>query len=173
MIAAAAALLVDQGAKWLILYEVMQPPRAIPVLPFLTLRLGFNTGVSFGMFSGFFAESPYALASLTALIVGFLWFMVWRSRSAFEAAGLGLMIGGASGNIADRLRLGAVVDFIDLHYAGWSWPAFNTADMAIFSGVVLLLIAPAIERRRKNKPADFDDPPHLDDAGRIHGKEEA
>lgn len=169
--AAVTATLADQGTKWLILEQVMQPAREIPLLPFLSLTLGFNTGVSFGMFGGTFAQSPYLLSGLMALIAGIVCLMIWRTRSLREAAAFGLIVGGALGNIADRLRLGAVVDFIDLHYAGWRWPTFNTADIAIVFGVALLLIGASGERRRRETRASgaaagANGPNHI-------GKEEA
>lgn len=139
-VVAAIAVSVDQAAKLLILQQVMEPPRAVPLTPFLSLTLGFNTGVSFGVLGDTFARSPFLLSALMALVVGLVRVMIWRTRSVWNAAGYGLIVGGAVGNIADRLRLGAVVDFIDLHYAGWHWPAFNTADAAIFCGVAMLLI---------------------------------
>lgn len=161
LVTALAVVLADQAAKWLILEQVMQPPRAIPLTSFLSLTLGFNTGVSFGMFGETFAQSPYLLSGLMALIVAFLCLMIWRTSSAREAAAYGLIIGGALGNIVDRLRLGAVVDFIDLHYAGWRWPTFNTADIAIFCGAALLLLGSAGRNRRPERGASrgADNPP--------------
>ena len=150
-VAAAVAVFIDQSAKWLVLEQVMQPPRAIPLTPFLSITLGFNTGISFGIFGETFARSPYLLSGFLASIVALICGILWRTRSTWEAAGYGLIIGGALGNIADRLRLGAVVDFIDLHYAGWHWPTFNTADVAIFCGAALLCLG-ALGRRQAKAP---------------------
>ena len=177
-VAAAIAVSVDQAAKWLILEQVMQPARAIPLTPFLSLTLGYNTGISFGMLGETFARSPYLLSGLMALLVAFVCVLVWRTRSPWEAVGYGLIVGGALGNIADRLRLSAVVDFIDLHYADWHWPAFNTADIAIFCGVALLLIgAPSVRQRRLSKEcppesstlSDFNNDGGGKDADLRHG----
>ena len=161
-VAATAAVLIDQSTKWLLLEQLMQPPRVIPIASFLSLTLGFNTGISFGMFGETFARSPYLLSGVLAAIVALICVILWRTRSVWEAAGYGLIIGGAIGNIADRLRLGAVVDFIDLHYAGWHWPAFNTADVAIFCGAALLLLAAA----RRAQPTSQD--PEPQSAGAQH-----
>lgn len=153
-IAAAVAIFIDQSAKWLILEQMTQSPGAIPLTPFLSITLGFNTGVSFGIFGETFARSPYLLSVLLAAIVAVMCSILWRTRSAREAAGYGLIIGGALGNIADRLRLGAVVDFIDLHYAGWHWPTFNTADIAIFCGAALLCLGALGRRQAETSPSE-------------------
>jgi len=73
-------------------------------------------------------------------VVAFLVHWLRRSTMRLECAALGLIIGGALGNIADRLRIGAVVDFIDAHYGGWHWPTFNMADVAIVCGVAALIL---------------------------------
>jgi len=98
---------VDQGTKWLIMNVVMQPPTVIPVLPFFNLRLGFNTGVSFGLFNETFADAPALLAGLMLVIVVMLAIWALRAQTFTEALGLGLVISGALGNIIDRLRIGA------------------------------------------------------------------
>jgi signal peptidase II len=65
----------------------------------------------------------------------------WRHPEGHKAAAVGLIVGGAIGNVVDRLRLGAVIDFVDLHAAGWHWPAFNVADSAIALGVLVIIAA--------------------------------
>lgn len=136
---AALALAVDQATKALILLVAMQPPRVIPVTPFFNLTLGFNEGASFGLLGGVMQGRPWAMVALTAGITLLFAVMALRSRSALERAGLGLIVGGSTGNIVDRLRQGAVTDFLDFHWQGWHWPTFNMADVAIFIGAVLLL----------------------------------
>lgn len=135
----AAALLLDVATKWLILNVAMVSPRTIEVTPFLNLTLGFNTGVSFGMFQDIFLERPLVLAGIkVAITVGLL---VWamRTHRIVEATALGLIAGGAAGNIVDRVHQGVVTDFLDFHVGNWHWPAFNMADVAISTGVALLL----------------------------------
>lgn len=142
LLAALATLGVDQASKlWAL--EALWPPYSagITVLPVLNLRLGFNTGVTFGMFRDSAAEAVWVLVMLKLVIVGFLLRWLWRTQLRPEALGLALIIGGALGNILDRVQIGAVVDFIDAHYGGWHWPTFNMADVAIVSGVALLLLA--------------------------------
>ncbi|QQP89502.1 signal peptidase II [Skermanella rosea] len=136
LLAAAA----DQASKRVILEHVMDPPRLIEVTPFFNLTLGFNRGVSFGMLSSDEALGPWLLVGLTLGIVAAL--IVWARRvgSRIEAAAIGGVIGGAIGNVIDRVRQGAVTDFLDFHALGWHWPAFNLADAAIFCGVAALLL---------------------------------
>ncbi|MGW9330617.1 signal peptidase II [Bosea sp. NPDC055594] len=139
---------LDQASKWLMLAVVLDPPRVIELAPFLNLRLGFNTGISFGMFRGTLERWPEALG-LFKFLVG-LGLIIWAalSRHRLERIGLALIAGGAFGNAIDRWRQGAVTDFIDLHWGGWHWPTFNGADIAITLGVVLILLAslPLAER---------------------------
>lgn len=136
----ACALALDFATKWLIINVVMVPPRTIDVAPFFNLTLGFNTGVSFGMFRELFLERPLVLAGIKMVIVAGL--LVWAMRTAkpSESIGLGLIAGGAMGNVVDRMRQGAVTDFLDFHVSGWHWPAFNIADTMITIGVVLLIV---------------------------------
>lgn len=129
----------DQAIKLVVVEFIMQPPREIPVLPFLNLILTFNRGVSFGMFADQLADVPGILGGVKILVV--LGLLVWAflSRSVAEAVSLGLIAGGAAGNIVDRLRDGAVTDFIDMYVGSWHWPAYNLADVAIFCGAVVLV----------------------------------
>jgi lipoprotein signal peptidase len=140
--AALLAALLDQITKaWAL--SALWPPYSdgIALLPVLNLRLGFNTGVTFGMFRESAADAVWALVAVKLAVVGLLAWWLWRAVSRVEALGIGLVIGGAAGNIIDRVVRGAVTDFIDAHYGGWHWPTFNTADVAIVCGVGLLLLA--------------------------------
>jgi signal peptidase II len=139
-LAAGLVVILDQLSKWVILTQVMDPPVAITVLPILDLVLAWNRGVSFSMFSSDGAHAPYLLAGFAVLVAGILGIWLSRVKAPLPAVGLGLVIGGALGNVIDRLRFGAVVDFLYFHYAGWGWPAFNLADSAITVGVGLLLL---------------------------------
>ena len=150
---ASLVVILDQISKWVILNSVMQPPRVIEVTPFFNLVMTWNRGVSFGMFNG---DSPYNawVLPLVAVVIAVV-LVVWLARSvnALMTWGLGLIIGGAVGNLIDRLRFGAVADFLDVHAAGWHWPAFNVADAAITIGVAMLigdsLFGSAAHRKRK------------------------
>lgn len=140
-------MVADQASKWAVLEHVMTPPRLIEVTPFFNLTLGFNRGVSFG-FLGDGAAGPWLLSALAVAIIVALALWAWRSASRAEAAALGAIIGGAVGNVIDRVRQGAVTDFLDLHAFGWHWPTFNLADVGISGGVGLLLVHGWIQRRR-------------------------
>ncbi len=136
----AAVLAVDQLTKWWIVFTVMQPPRVIEVTPFFNLVLGWNYGVSFGMLDSVHGLGawllPVAVVAITAVLVVWL----YRIDRLRPAVGLGLIIGGAIGNLIDRLRFGAVADFLDFYAWGHHWPAFNAADSAITVGAVVLIL---------------------------------
>lgn len=134
------AAVADQASKWTILERVMNPPRVIEVTSFFNLTLGFNRGVSFGLFSSDEAIGRWLLVGVALAIVSGLAAWAWRSESRTEAAAIGGIIGGAVGNVVDRVRQEAVTDFLDFHALGWHWPAFNLADTAIFCGVAILIL---------------------------------
>lgn len=116
----------------------------VPVLPgFFNLTHTTNTGVAFGIFSG--SPAPWKTALLivvSAVLIVAVASFVWRSRQLhWEASvGLALVLGGALSNLADRIRAGQVVDFLDIYWRGYHWPAFNLADSAIVVGAVFLAI---------------------------------
>lgn len=116
-----------------------------PNLDFIPTR---NTGVSFGLLS----DLPiWAVAGLTGLIAAAFGAWLWRARDVLAAAGLGLVLGGAGSNIVDRLRHGAVTDFIDAHWGELRWPAFNAADAAIMIGAAILLSSSLLLRRTQQE----------------------
>jgi signal peptidase II len=147
---AAVILVADQASKWLML-EVLRLPevRHIPLLalgPFgFDLTMVWNRGVTFGLLAG---ESPWSQAALGAmalLIAAFLLRWMARAENRTTALALGAVVGGAVGNVIDRVRFGAVADFLDAHAWGWHWYVFNVADAAIVLGV-LTLVADALFR---------------------------
>ncbi len=133
-------LVLDQLSKWWILTKVMNPPTVIEVAPFFNLVLGLNTGVSFGMFGGGEDFGRWALSGLAIAIAGALAVWLWRVQKPLLAVALGMIIGGAIGNVIDRLRVGAVIDFLDFHAFGYHWPAFNVADSGITLGAAALIL---------------------------------
>ena len=149
---AAVAALLDQASKlWVLRYfgETGCANHLVPVTSFFDFVLTCNRGVSFGFFNqpgdpalGFWVFSVLATVIVLALVV---W--LFRVRSAFLAIAIGLVIGGAIGNVIDRLRLGAVVDFLYFHVGAWYWPAFNLADSAICLGVAAMLLDGLLLRR--------------------------
>ncbi len=142
--AAALLLAADQASKWWIL-EVLRLPelRRVPLLsagPFgLDLTMVWNRGVTFGLLSGDGPLNHLLLALLAAAIALFLLRWMTRAETPAVAVALGAVVGGAVGNVIDRLRFGAVVDFVDAHAWGWHWYVFNIADAGIVCGVFVLL----------------------------------
>ena len=132
---------LDQLSKWQVVRSLSaQVADVVEVTGFFNLVLVCNTGISFGLLPGDSAVKAWLLSAFAlAVVVGLL---IWvRSKdSQLLMAGCGLVVGGALGNVVDRVRIGCVIDFIDVHAAGWHWPAFNLADSAITVGVILLLV---------------------------------
>lgn len=138
------ALLVigaDQLTKWAAL-TALTPYQPVAVVPGLNLMLAFNPGAAFSFLAGGGGWQRWLLSGLAVLISAYLvhWLSGVPRRDRLQMAGLGLVLGGAIGNLIDRVRLGYVIDFLDFHAAGWHWPAFNVADAAISCGAVLLIV---------------------------------
>jgi len=142
---------LDQATKWWILESVMQPPRVMPVTPFFNLVMVWNRGVSFGMFNQDSAYNAWIFTALALAISAVLVVWMWRADSRLIGVAIGLIVGGALGNAVDRLRFGAVADFLDFHVMGYHWPAFNVADAGISIGAVLLLADALFSRPEKPK----------------------
>ena len=146
---AATVVVLDQGLKAVMLTVLPEPGRHIEVTGFFNLVHVRNTGVSFGMLQSDSALSAWLISAAALAITVALCVWMARAESRFVAAVLGLTIGGALGNVIDRLRLGAVFDFLDFHAFDMHWPAFNLADSAITVGVMGLLATTLLAR-----PAD-------------------
>jgi len=151
LLVAAAVLALDQLGKWAILTRIMVPPRTITVTPFFDIVLGWNTGISFGLFGNSPEGARWLFVGAGLIITVVLLVWMGRSRHGLLVASIGLIIGGALGNILDRLRHGAVVDFLYFHYRDYGFPAFNLADSAITIGVALILIDSLFVERRSRK----------------------
>ena len=132
---------IDQTIKWLVVFGLgykTGEPHAL--LPFLDIRLLWNPGISYGLFDTGGATGQWLLFVFGSLItLGFIWALGTASTRMTSMA-YGLIIGGAVGNLVDRLLHGAVVDFISFHAAGYYWYVFNIADIWITFGVGLLII---------------------------------
>lgn len=154
-VCAVLALLADQATKLWALDVLGTPGRIIQVIELASppigfnLRLGFNYGVSFGLFP---MEQPWILSGVMAAIILLMVCWLIRAQNLCEVYALAAVIGGASGNLFDRLRHGAVVDFLDLYYGAWHWPTFNVADIFIVCGVGALMAAPFFSRRAPGAP---------------------
>ena len=131
---------LDQATKWWIVNEVMNPPRVIPVLPSFNLVMGWNRGVSFGIFDTASPPNQWLLIGLALIIVTVLLIWLKRADSRLISVALGLIVGGALGNVMDRIHYGAVADFLDFYVGDFHWPAFNVADAGITIGVVVLVL---------------------------------
>ncbi|MBK1699191.1 signal peptidase II [Rhodovibrio salinarum] len=150
LVMAAVVLVADQVSKLWIL-DLMQPPRRIEVTGFFNLVLVWNPGVSFGLLGAGNPWQPWLLSAFATIVAGGLLYWLHTGRHGrWTALAIGLIVGGAIGNVIDRLRFGAVVDFLDVHAAGWHWPAFNVADSAIVVGVGVLLLDAFLRRDRES-----------------------
>jgi len=133
-------ILLDQVSKMGVLEHVLEH-EVVPVLPCFNLLLTFNKGVSFSLLS---SDSPYAPLLLSAFalgVAGLLVYWIQKEKNTLTRWGLALILGGAVGNVIDRIRFGGVVDFLDFYWGNYHWPAFNIADSAICIGVVILLFS--------------------------------
>lgn len=127
----------------------------IHVFPWLDIIATSNTGMAFGLGQG---ASLWLVVGIAVAICTWLFLWLLRTRRSAEAIGLGLAIGGALSNVVDRLRLGSVRDFIDVYWQTWHWPAFNFADMAIVTGLVIVIFFHDDRSRSKEgarRPSDI------------------
>lgn len=152
---AALIFAADQLSKWLIMGPLALPERGlIPLLPIFDLRWVQNYGVSMGFFVAGSDGERWILVAVTALIAAGISAWIWRERARFDIVALGLVLGGALGNITDRTRLGYVADFLDLHIGEWRpFLVFNVADAAITIGVLILVLR-ALFVRESRAPAE-------------------
>jgi len=146
---AAALVVADQLAKWLVLQHFAGRAPREELTPFFNLVLVYNKGAAFSLLSqadGWQTPLLVGFALIAGLVVTVL--IVRHPRQKLFCAGLAAILGGALGNVIDRLRFGQVVDFLDFHALGWHWPAFNVADSAITVGAALLILEGFIQDRR-------------------------
>jgi signal peptidase II len=141
---AAAVFAVDRWTKWIVETNFSPFDTKVVIPGFLSIVRGENPGIAFGLFQE--STSKYRTATLIAFSVGAIALLAWMLRRAdrmdrWTAIGLALIFGGALGNVFDRVRTGAVTDFLDFYFGNVHWYTFNIADSAICSGAVLLLLA--------------------------------
>lgn len=161
-----AIVLADQYTKWLVMESALRIEgdmlpftewffhldrisyfivdrekfNTIAVAPFFNLVMVWNQGISFGLFD---SNSPYVAMGLIGIsLIISLMLVIWLAltHSALRSVAIGLVVGGAVGNVIDRVRFGAVADFLDFYWGQWHWPAFNLADSAIVVGAFLLAL---------------------------------
>lgn len=136
---AAAVVVLDQLSKWAVL-SAFAPGERLTLTGFFNLVLAFNKGAAFSFLAGAPGwQTPLFIGVAVVAIVIVSVLLVRSPADWLVCAGLALILGGALGNVIDRLRYGQVVDFLDFHLYGWHWPAFNVADSAITIGAGLLV----------------------------------
>ena len=132
-------IIIDQASKYSILAFLSQGI-VVPIIPCFNFVLTFNTGISFGLLTPSSYLGMYVIIGLTILCICALCYMFFKTKDILEKYMCSFIIGGAVGNLLDRILHGAVVDFIDIYYEKWHWPAFNLADSFISIGVIVLII---------------------------------
>jgi len=135
-----ALIVADQYTKGLIIAHLGEQARTIVLTPFLNLVMVWNKGVSFGLLDTELELARYGLIALALAASAFMLFWLRRAEDKSTALALSLISGGALANVIDRVRLGAVADFIDVHYQDLHWPAFNVADAGITLGAAILML---------------------------------
>lgn len=148
---AAAIVVVDQVTKAAI-QSTLKPGEAIAILPILSIVLAFNTGAAFSFLAGGDGWQRWLFSGIAVAAAVFILWLIRQGGGRAYLAGLALILGGAIGNLVDRLLLGHVVDFILVHWRDWSYPAFNVADSAITIGAILLVVD-SFRHRRADAPA--------------------
>ncbi|NNJ78524.1 MAG: lipoprotein signal peptidase [Xanthomonadales bacterium] len=155
LLVSAMVIVLDWQTKQLASYY-LQLYRSEEVFSWLNITLAHNYGAAFSFLADAGGWQRWFFVSLASVIsvVLLVWLVRLPRREWATALGLALILGGAIGNVVDRVRLGYVVDFIDVHFGGWHYPAFNVADSAITCGVILLLVdAIVLSRRREGDGA--------------------
>ena len=131
-------LIVDQLSKWLVAAH-LTAGSPIVITEFFSIIKVWNTGVSFSMFSHHGSLGVVVLSLLALAVCAFLLHWMWHETDKIKIVGLGMIIGGAIGNVIDRVRFGAVLDFLDFSVFSYHWPAFNLADTFICIGACILI----------------------------------
>lgn len=139
IIVATIAAVLDQISKALVFGYMSEQSNIIEIAPFFNLVIAWNTGVSFSMFNNLGNAGVYILSGFALIVAIFLLYWLKNEKSRYMQIALGLVIGGAIGNVIDRIRLGAVYDFLDIHINTYHWPAFNLADSFICIGAMMII----------------------------------
>ncbi len=134
---AVAAFLIDQGSKWfLVALADLDEVGTWAVTSFFSLTMAWNEGISYSLFA---SHKQGTLIGISLIVCALLWNWVATADNRLKAAGLGLIVGGALGNVFDRAWHGAVADFLHFFWGDWHWFIFNFADVFITVGVALLI----------------------------------
>lgn len=155
LLLAVGILLSDRLSKiWILEGLRLTPGDTVPLLPFFNLTFVWNRGISLGLLQQDGDTGRWLLILVTSFVALFLAVWLWRAAGRWTAAAIGLILGGAVGNIWDRIAFGAVADFLHFHVGGWSFYIFNVADAAISVGVGMLLIESLFGDRAGTKAKD-------------------
>jgi len=156
----ALVVVLDQASKQVIMAS-MSLYDSMPVVPFLRMTYVHNTGAAFSFLSDAGGWQRWLFARLAIFIGSIIgvWLGRLERRQKLLAVSLALILGGAVGNLIDRLVYGFVIDFIDVYYRSWHWPAFNIADTAISIGVALMLLDSLLDGRREEQQAGKEQRP--------------
>lgn len=138
----------DQFSKQFIMHFLLENGAPFKVNPYFNIVEAFNKGVSFSMFDNGGLLGCIMLILLALGVVGFLLWWLKDEPSRFVQICLGFIIGGALGNVYDRLSIGAVYDFLDFHIKAYHWPAFNVADSFICIGAFLIICHTILNRKK-------------------------
>jgi signal peptidase II len=143
---------LDQGSKaFFISYLKTQPGYLKEVVPFLDFVYAWNYGISFGLFQEHYQYSNFLFLSINSLIIIYLAYLFYSSKDVAAQVGMIFIIGGAFGNLFDRIFRGAVFDFLHFHYHNFSFPAFNLADSFITIGACFFIYSYIVELRQQKK----------------------
>ena len=148
--AAAAVIILDQITKYWVL-SFLGVSAYIPFGDYFNLVRAWNTGVSFSMLNDYGNMGAWLLSGLAVVIVIMLFFWLRKENSRVIQIALGMIMGGAVGNVIDRIRFGAVFDFLDVHIGDHHWPAFNAADSFICIGAAVIIAEAVVAKIRKEK----------------------
>ena len=153
LVVAFLVFVFDQATKWVVTYPLNlagQPDETIRITSFFNLKLVENRGISLGLLTADSDMARWLLVGLTSIIALFVALWLWREKRREDSFALGLILGGALGNILDRSRFGYVIDYADLHFGEWRpFLVFNVGDAAITIGVLLLLVRALLMRDGK------------------------
>ena len=140
-IIAVVILLIDQASKWLVLRH-LDLEEAVQVMPGFNLQLAFNKGAAFGFLSQHSGWQRFLFVGLAIFVsISILvWLYRLNQKQFLDGLALSVILGGALGNLLDRIRFGQVIDFIDIYYQNWHWYTFNIADIAICIGAAILML---------------------------------
>ena len=148
IIIAVVGFIIDLISKQKVLQFFLHTKQDIIISDFFRLSIAWNRGISFSLFDSYGIYGTYILIAITLIIILILFLWLLKSDSVLTSCGLGFILGGALGNVYNRIEYNAVLDFILLHYKQFVWPIFNLADVFITIGAILLILESFKERNK-------------------------